>query len=122
MGRGGGHTADTVGRGAAGASGSDGNGEQTQTSHSGMQSAREGDNTAIHSPRVAGLFLVQYVKWRPPPPTPHPTISLLSHLLPGGLLEKDGWVQGWRQARYRAGRGGAVGLDGELQKKKRGLA
>lgn len=34
---------------------------------------KEANNTAIHSGRVAGLFLVEYVKWTP-----------LSHLLPGG--------------------------------------
>lgn len=65
------HRADTQDEGGR-PSGSDGNGEQTQTSYSGMQSARGRDNTAIHSQRVSGLFLVQYVKWTPPPNHPPP--------------------------------------------------
>lgn len=83
------HRADTQDEGGR-PSGSDGNGEQTQTSYSGMQSARGRDNTAIHSQRVSGLFLVQYVKWTPPPP---PTATTTASF-PRGRGEMAGYKSG----------------------------
>lgn len=105
------HRADTQDEGGR-PSGSDGNGEQTQTSYSGMQSARGRDNTAIHLQRVSGLFLVQYVKWTP---RPHPTTTTASSF-PRGRGEMAGYKSGvYEGAGVRGGGAGwrALGEEGK---------